>query len=256
MTTYNSLRLDVTGYLATVTLDRPPVNAVSMDVYREMAAVFQEISDRIDDIRTAILTGTGKCFCAGRDVKAAEGDPPEKRSTAARTAFSSLYHCAVPVIAAVNGPALGAGFAFVAMCDVIIASEKAMFGLPQINVGLCGEMTPVRRGLNQYQARRLYFSGEYVPAKELYRMGMVDKVVPHEELISEAQKLGRCFASKSPLALRAAKWSANEVEPITDFEKAYRAIESRVSMSLVNTEDHKEAVRAFLEKRPPVFRGR
>lgn len=256
MSDYENIRLEVKDFIATVTMDRPPVNALSMGLYKDIARVFQDISDRIEDVRVAIFTGTGKYFCAGRDLKVADADPPEKRSAAVKAAFHAVHHCAVPVVGAVNGPALGGGFTAAAVCDIIIASENAVFGLPEINAGLCGGFTSTRRGLNQYQGRLLYFTGERVPAQEFYRMGMVYKVVPQEALMTEAMKLARVLAGKSPLALRAAKWSANEVEVLNDFEYAYRAVESRVSLTLVNTEDHKEAVRAFVEKRAPVFKGR
>jgi enoyl-CoA hydratase len=253
---YELLNLEVKDFIATVTLDRPPVNALSMSLYNEVRAVFDEISERADDVRVAVLTAKGKYFCAGRDLKIADNDPPEKRSAAVRAAFGALYHCAVPVIGAINGAALGGGLTLVLDCDIIVASEVATFGLPEINAGLCGGMALNRRGFNQYQGRRLYFTGEAISAAELYRMGVADRVVSPEELMPEAMKLAGVLAAKSPVALRAAKWSANEVEKILDFEQAYRAVESRVSLALAATEDHKEAVRAFVEKRPPVFKGR
>jgi len=256
MSSYEHLTLEVADYIATVTLNRPPVNALSMALYKEIRAVFDEISARADDVRVAIVTANGKYFCAGRDLKIADDDPQEVRNAAVRAAFTSLYHCAVPVIAAVNGAALGGGLTIVLDSDIIIASENATFGLPEINAGLCGGMAINRRGFNQYQGRKLYFTGDAVSAQEMYRMGVVDTVTTPEELLPTAMELARKLAGKSPLALRAAKWSANEVEKILDFEQAYRAVESRVTLGLAQTEDHKEAVRAFIEKRPPVFVGR
>jgi enoyl-CoA hydratase len=253
--TYEYLDLELENFIATVTISRPPANALSMDLYNEIRSMFDEISENLD-VRVAILTAEGKYFCAGRDLKLAVNDPPEKRSKSVRAAFGSLYHCAVPVIGAINGPALGGGLTLVFDCDIIIASERATFALPEINAGLCGGMALMRRGLNQFQGRKLYFTGEPVSAEEFYRLGVVDKVVPHEQLMAEARKLADVLASKSPSALRAAKWSANEVEMILDFEQAYRAVESRVSLGLAAGEDHKEAVAAFREKRRPVFQGR
>ncbi|MFC1991041.1 enoyl-CoA hydratase-related protein [Chloroflexota bacterium] len=253
---YQFVKLEVMDYIATVTLDRPPVNALSMDLYRDIGSVFREISDRTDDVHVAILTGAGRCFCAGRDLKLAENDPWEKRSALARAAYGALYHCAVPVIAAVNGPAMGAGFVSTSFCDLIIASEKAVFALPEIDAGLNMSMAAMTRWLNTGHARKLAFTGERVSGHELYRMGMVEKVVPHDELMPEALKLAKVLASKSPGALRAAKWSANEVEKLTDHEQAYRAIEARVSMALFDTEDRREAGKAFVEKRPPTFKGK
>jgi enoyl-CoA hydratase len=256
MGSYEHLKLDVRDFIATVRLDRPPVNALTMDLYREIRDVFNEISDRQDDVRVAVLTGTGKYFCAGRDIKVSDDDPIEKRNAMVRAAFGALYHCAVPVIGAINGPALGGGFTLVVDCDIILASDNATFGLPEINVGLSGGMTGTRRGLNEYQGRKLYFTGEPITAAELHRWGMVDTVTAPAQLMPEAMKLAAKLASKSPVALRAAKWSANETEKIIDHEQADRAIESRVTLGLALTEDHKEAVRAFAEKRAPVFKGR
>jgi enoyl-CoA hydratase len=253
---YELLKLDVHDYIATVTLDRPPVNALSMALYKEIRAVFDEISERADDVRVAVLTASGKYFCVGRDMKQADNDPQEVRNAAVRAAFTSLYHCAVPVIAAVNGAALGGGLTLVLDSDIIIASELATFGLPEINAGLCGGMALNRRGFNQYQGRKLYFTGDAISAAEMYRLTVVDQVTAPDELLPVAHQLAAKLAAKSPVALRAAKWSANEVEKILDFEQAYRAVESRVTLGLAQTEDHKEAVRAFQEKRPPVFHGR
>jgi enoyl-CoA hydratase len=256
MGSYENLHLDVSDYIATVRLDRPPVNALTMAFYREIERVFLEISDRMEDIRVAVLTGTGRYFCAGRDLKIADNEPQEKRNASVRAAFAALYHCAVPVIAAVNGPALGAGLTAVMDCDIILASDNATFGLPEINAGLAGGMAGTKRGFNQYQGRKMYFTGDQLSAQELYRIGVVDSVHSPDQLMPEAMKLAAKLAAKSPLALRAAKWNANEVEKILDFEQAYRAVESRVTLGLAQTEDHKEAVRAFAEKRPPVFKGR
>jgi enoyl-CoA hydratase len=253
---YEGLKLEVSDYIATVRIDRPPANALSWQLYREIEAVFREVGERTEDVRVAVLTGTGKYFCAGRDIKVATNDPPEKRNASVRAAFASLLHCAVPVIAAVNGAALGGGLTLVLDCDIIYASERATFGLPEINSALCGGYTSTRRGFNTYQGRRLYFTGESVSAELLHRWGIVDTVTSPEELMPEAMKLAGVLAAKSPLALRSAKWSANEVEKILDFEQAYRAVESRVTLGLAKSEDHAEAVRAFAEKRPPVWVGR
>lgn len=255
MGNYQYVKLEVRDFIATVTLDRPPVNALSMDLYRDIGGAFEEVSER-DDVRVAILTGAGRCFCAGRDLKLAETDPWEKRSALTRRAFGNLYHCAVPVIAAVNGPAMGAGFIQTSFCDVIIASEQAIFALPEIDAGLNMSVKAMTRWVNTGYARKLAFTGERVPAQELYRIGMIQAVVPHDQLMPEAMKLAKVLAAKSPLALRAAKWSANEVEKLTDVEQAYRAIESRVSMGLFTTADRKEAGRAFVEKRAPKFTGK
>jgi enoyl-CoA hydratase len=129
--------------------------------------------------------------------------------------------------------------------------------MPEVDAGVNPSVATILRGFNQYQARALAFTGERVGPHDLMRMGMVRTVVSPEELIPEAEKLAAVLAAKSPLALQAAKWSANEVELLfTDFEQAYRAIESRVSAANLESEDRREAAKAFAEKRAPVFKGR
>jgi enoyl-CoA hydratase len=253
---YEFVKLHVQDFIATVTLNRPPVNALSLELYRDIAAVFREVSGRNQDIRVSILTGAGRCFCGGRDLKKADTDEPEARSAAVKTAFGALYHCEVPVIAAVNGPALGAGFALVTLCDIILASDLAIFGKPEIDAGVNPSIKHLTRGLNQYQARKLGFLGERIPAEELYRLGMVEKVVAPGELMPAALKMAQTIAAKSPLLMRLAKKSANEVEPMPDFEAAYANYESKVTVKLFQSEDSHEAGRSVIEKRPPKFSGK
>lgn len=257
MPEYSGIHFSVTDHVAEVRLDRPPANALNMDLYREIRDAFTVISEsEPTDIRAAILTGTGKYFCAGRDMKSADRDPVEKRNAMNRAAHFAVYHCAVPLIAAVNGAALGGGLTFVLESDIILAAESATFGLPEINVGLAGGLAATKRGLNVYQGRKLYFTGRSVDAAYLHQAGVVDTVTPAGELMAAARELARDIAAKSPVAVRAAKWSANEIEKILDYEQANRAIQSRVTLGLAATEDHKEAIRAFAEKRAPVFKGR
>ncbi len=249
------VRTEIRDYIATVTLDRPPVNALSMDLYRAIANAFRELDRRGTDVRVAILTGASKCFCGGRDIKQADTDPPEERSATVKDCFGALYHCEVPVIAAVNGPAMGAGFALAALCDVIIASEKAVFAIPEIDAGVNPGVAAFRRGFTEYQARKLAFTGERISPQELYRLGVADQVVAPDDLLPSARKLAAVMAAKSPLIMRKAKWSANETEKMVDFEQAYRAIESRVTVSLFNTQDSHEAGRSVIQKRAPKFKG-
>lgn len=257
MAEYENLTLEISEYIATISLDRPPVNAISMGLYRDIAAVFAEIATLTDDVRVVILTGKGRCFCAGRDLKVSEVEPPETRSAAAKASYSAIFHSVVPVIAAINGPAMGAGFLSALMSDFLIASDRAEFGLPEIDAGLNMSIASLMRGFNQYQARYYGFTAERVGPEEMHRIGIVQKVVPHEELIPETRRIAAILAAKSPMAMRAAKWSSIEVETMfQNFEQAYRAIESRVSMGLLHTEDRREAGRAFAEKRDPVFKDR
>lgn len=252
------IRCDVQDYIATVTMDRPPVNAVNSQFQQEIMHVFDTLSDR-DDVRVAILTGAGKCFCAGADIKARVGherQPGEtwQHSREAREAFHSIVECKVPVIAAINGPALGAGLALVASCDLLLASEQARLGLPEINVGLLGGGRHAMRLFGHSKARRLMFTGERLTGEELYRLGVVEACVPAERLLDSAYTLAAEIAAKSPIAMRLAKHAMNAIE-FMSLRDGYR-FEQNMTAELSKYEDSKEAMRAFVEKRPAVFKGR
>ncbi len=253
----NDLTVDVQGGVATVTLDRPPVNAVTLALYARIGELFAELGSS-SDVNCAIFTGSGtRAFCAGLDLNeflasTVEDDP--HRAEVIRTCFSRVRHCAVPTIAAVNGPALGAGTVFAAVCDIRIASENAKFSMPEINVGRCGGGAHVGRLIGQGALRRMYFTGDSVDAHEAYRIGLVEQVVPPEELLDTARALAERIAAKSPLGLRLAKQSLNEIE-FMPVEEGY-PVEQSYSTKLMATEDGREATLATIEKRAPVFRSR
>src|SRR5436309_1284251 len=163
------IKTEISDYIATVTIDRPPVNAMNRQMFDEIQAAFDALNNR-PDVRVAIFTGAGKCFCAGADMKARsaslEGQQAPRpgamwtHSRAAREAFNSILECSVPVICAINGPALGGGLALVASCDILLASENAVLGLPEIDVGLLGGGRHAQRLFGVYKARKLMYSGE------------------------------------------------------------------------------------------------
>jgi enoyl-CoA hydratase len=246
--------------IAVVTYDNPPVNAVSATMMSEMAEVFEQLSeDR--SVRAVILTGGGeRVFMAGADLKAPRGQqaedgsgPPASKATdtgrSARRAFFAVYDCDVPVIAAVNGPALGAGMVFVSVSDFIVAAEHARFGMTEINVGLLGGGAFLQRLLGPYRARKMFMLGRQAPAKEFYELGIVDAVVPVDQLLDKALELARELAAKSPIAMRLAKESLNRIESLS-LKDAYRT-EQDYTHRLLAFEDSAEARRAFVEKRAP-----
>jgi len=257
------LTVEVTDHVATVTLDRPPVNAVDNGTFAEILDVFNALgADR--EVRVAIFTAVGdRAFMAGVDLRSMGTrdrgpEVPARHVTdpgsVARDAMWAITDCAVPVIAAVNGPALGAGLAFAACCDVIVAAEGATFGTTEINVGLLGASAHLSLLVGRHKARELFFTGEAATAAELYRLGAVRAVVPREQLLDEARALATVLAAKSPVALRLAKESMNRVEflPLKD---AYRT-EQDYTARLLGFEDAKEARQAFLDKRDPEWRWR
>ncbi len=256
----SDLTVDLRDHIATVTLDRPPVNAVTTDTLREITAAFRSLSeDR--EVRVAIFTAAGtRAFMAGLDLRG--GSAPATPGPAdltdpghvAREAMWAITDCAVPVIAAVNGPALGAGLAFAACCDVIFAAEGATFGTTEINVGLLGASAHLSVLFGRHMARDLFFSGEAITAAEAYRVGAVKQVVPADSLAEVARAYAASLAAKSPIALRLAKESMNRVEHLP-LKEAYR-LEQDYTARLQGFEDAAEARAAYLEKRTPVWRWR
>lgn len=244
--------------IAMVTLARPPVNALSPAMYREIARLFDQLSDQ-DDVRVIVLSSGYKVFSAGADLKARReaikgpGDGWDLLRLA-REAFYAIKDCRKPVIAAINGSALGAGFGLAAHCDILVASETASVGLPEIDVGLMGGGTVLQRLFSPSTTRRMMFTGYRMSGAELYRLGVVEACVPPEDLIETALGFAREIASKSPLAIRISKETANAIEEMPARE-AYRYEQSRTA-EMANSADAKEAVAAFMEKRPPVFTGR
>jgi len=258
------LRVEVESHIATVTLDRPPVNAVTFATLFEIREVFDRLSDD-REVRVVVFTAAGsKAFMAGVDLKSVDEprDPAAVMPTwvitdparVAREAMWAITDCAVPVIAAVNGPALGAGLAFAACCDIIIASENARFGATEINVGLLGASAHVSTLVGRHKAREMFFTGEQVPAEDLHRVGAVRRVVPLDELAGAARDLATELASKSPIALRLAKESMNRVEDLP-LKEAYRT-EQEYTARLQGFADAREARDAFLERREPVYEFR
>jgi len=247
--------------VAIVTLDRPPVNAVDRPTMAELADAFRAL-DRDREVRVAIFTAAGdRAFIAGADLRSLDGERVEPPPATvldpghiARDLMASIIHCGVPVIAAVNGPAIGAGLAFAACCDVIVAAEGATFGCTEINVGLLGASSHLSTLVGRHKARELFFTGELITAEELHRLGSVRSVVPREALLDEAMALAELLAAKSPIALRLAKASMNHVEGLP-LEDAYR-IEQTYTARLAGFEDAEEARLAYLEKRPPEWRWR
>ncbi|MEQ8395836.1 enoyl-CoA hydratase-related protein [Thalassobaculum sp.] len=252
-----ALNVEKAGRIARVTLDRPPVNALTLQLYGEIADLFESMSTW-DDVNCVILSGAGtKAFCAGLDLHeflAATVEDDPKRAAIIRRTFSAVRNAAVPVIAAVNGPALGAGCVLASVCDMRIASDNATFGLPEINVGRCGGGAHLGRLIPQGMLRRMFFTGRPIDANEAYRIGLVDEVVPSAELADAAGRLAEILAAKAPLGLRLGKAALNEVE-FMPVEDGY-AREQQYSTRLMTTEDAREATRAVVEKRPPVFHGR
>jgi enoyl-CoA hydratase len=257
---YGPLKLEVDSdtMVAVVTLDRPPVNAIDRATHRAMNELFSSLGAR-RDVNAVVLAAAGRTFCAGVDLNERGREQAEKPLDPGRSwrdAKASILECSVPVIAAVQGAAIGAGLGLVSMCDFIIASEEARFGLTEINVGLLGGGSAAMRLVGRGTMRKMYFTGELLGAEEMHRLGAVASVVPSEQLLPEARAIAERIAEKSPIALRLAKESLNRLEEyVLPFETAYR-MEQDYTIRLRTFEDASEGARAFAEKRKPKWQWR
>ncbi len=258
MNDLKTLLLEVNERVAVVTLNRPPVNAQNAEMRAEITALFDELSDR-DDVMSIVITGAGKVFCAGADIRerpnlAATPGAYGRHNRLVRETHNAVVECSKPVIAAINGAALGAGFGLVMASDIWVASETAYVSMPEINVGLAGGVSFLQRHFSQSRARRMFFTGMQVDAAELYRLGLVEAVLPPAELMPYAMGIAHDIASKAPVAVRLAK-EASRMTLNMPLREAYRYEQSN-TVALSKTDDAKEAQRAFLEKRKPVYQGR
>ena len=248
------IRIDVADHVALVTMDAPPVNAQNAQFNIEMAYAFDMLSDR-DDVRCVILTGAGKVFSAGADMRArpdlTKAGEKWQHNRRARESYHAIRECTKPVIGALNGAALGAGLAVAASCDILVAAEEASLGLPEIDVGLMGGGRHAQRLFGHSTLRRMMFTGYRVPGPELYRLGVVEACVPREKLIETAREIAETIAAKSPAAMRLAKQSLNTIEEMS-LRDGYR-YEQSMTAQLADHPDSKEAQAAFREKRKPVF---
>ena len=252
------IRVQIADHVALVTMDNPPVNAQNAALHDEMIRAFDRLSD-MDEVRVAVLTGKGRCFCAGVDIKARAGQqrgPGDawRGMRFARECFHAILECRKPVIAAINGPALGAGLAVAASCDILLAGESAALGLPEIDVGLMGGGRHAMRLFGHSRARRMMLTGYRVSGAEMYRLGVVEACLPDDRLLDAAMELAREIAAKSPIASVTAKHALNTIEEMT-LRDGYR-FEQNMTVALQGTDDSREAMRAFVEKRKPVFKGR
>lgn len=250
------IRVERRSGIAWCTLDRPPLNLIDPPLIAALREAFDDLA-RDPGVRAAVLTGAGRAFTAGMNVHVLRGlDAVGARSLIVSLcgAIEAVHKAPFPVIAAVNGPALGAGFGLAASCDIIVASENAVFGLPEIDVGLMGGGKHTSRIVPHSLARRMMLTGYRAPASEMYRRGIIEACLPVDELLPYCLEMAAVIASKSPLATRYAKDSMRTIENMT-LRDGY-IYEQGNTAKLSTSYDAQEAVAAFVEKRAPVFQGR
>lgn len=259
------VRYEVEQHIATITLDRPEVrNALNHEAYAQLESAFRR-AQRDTDVRCVILTGADPAFCSGDDVKAIMlGAEKETTVTSLRAvrpaptpAAMAVLECDRPVIAAVNGAAVGWGMDLALFCDIRLASERAKFAELFIRRGLIADLGGLWRlpqVVGPSRAAELLFTGDVIDAREAERIGLVSRVVPHEDLLAAARDLAGRIAANAPLALRYMKEGLRRAQR-GDVHELGAYVGSTLA-TLFATEDHREGALAFVEKRQPVFRGR
>ena len=248
------VRVAVAEGIAELKLDHPPVNAFDSAGWEQLADTFRRLGDD-PAVRVVLLAAEGRGFCAGVDVKelARDGSLITRVNRGCYDTFAAIYDCPVPVISAVHGYCLGGGIGISGASDIVIASEDASFGLPEIDRGALGAATHLMRLVGMQKTRRMLYTGESIGAAEAYRLGALESVVPREKLRDAALELARKIAGKSPRALRLAKWSLNGIE-VLDPKQSYR-FEQGFTLELYMSPDSQEARDAFVEKRDAKFDG-
>jgi len=257
---FDNLLLERDAGVATVTINRPQaLNALNPATLQELLACSDELQhDR--GVHCVLLTGAGdRAFVAGADIAAMETMSPfEARgfSRLGQRVMRMWEELPVPVIAAVNGFALGGGLELALACDLIVAADSAKFGQPEINLGITpgfGGTQRLARRVGVAAARWLIYSGDMIAAAEAFRLGLVYRVLPSSELMPEVRKMAATLAGKAPIALQQAKAAIN-VGTEVDLEDGCR-YEAEAFALTFGSQDRSEGMRAFLEKRRAVFKG-
>ncbi len=256
---YENIIFEIKGAVAYITTNRPPMNPLNLAILREMQDAINKIAaDK--SLRVLIITGGGdKSFVAGADIKAMSGmtqEQIEEFGLAGQAVMRSLENLPIPVIAAVNGFALGGGTELAISCDFIIASEKAKFGQPEVKLGIIpgfGGTQRLARLIGRNMAKELIYRGNIIDAAEALRIGLANHVVPADKLMEEAEKIAAEIAAAGPRAVALCKQAINggyhkELDAGND-------IEVNCFFESFKTADRREGLSAFLEKRTPDFKG-
>jgi len=255
------VRVETADSVAAVTLDRPPVNALSSGFYAELSAVLERIAADPQVSVMVLMSASSRAFSAGADMTelaalsgADADDADARRQELARRVFGQLLELPQPSIAVLDGPAIGAGAVIASCADMRMGSRQASFALPELSVGRCGGGRHMMRHLPQGVVRRMFFTGQPLSSEEALRFGFLDSVHDRGELADAAMARARGIAANSPLALRLGKAALNESEALP-VQEGY-AVEQQYTLRLARTADAREALAARREKRAPRFTGR
>lgn len=260
MREFNTIDFIIDEHIAVITINRPRfLNALNTEVLRELSEVI-DLIDKDSSIRVVIVTGAGeKAFVAGADISEMQTkDVIEARefSSLGNMIFLKMENLRMPVIAAVNGFALGGGCELAMACDIRIAGNRAKFGQPEVGLGIMagfGGSQRLARLVGKGMAKEILFTGEMIHAERAYEIGLVNRVVNSSEVLEEAKKMAQTIAAKSPLGVSFSKKAVNEGLNL-DLERAL-SLEVELFGSIFSTKDRIEGISAFLEKRQPFFKG-
>jgi enoyl-CoA hydratase len=255
---YKTILYEKKDRIGTITLNRPKsMNSLSSELLRELDHVLTEI-DRDDDVKVVILTGSEKFFAAGADItEIGQIKTPvdaHRFLKMAQAVFNHIEDLEKPVIAAISGLALGGGCELTLACDLRIAADNSTFGQPEIKIGVipgAGGTQRLPRIVGVTKAKELLYTGDFMDAQEAYRIGLLNKVVPAASLVEEARKMALKIARQPGFALKATKLSVNG--GLNMDIKSAMAYEARCFEILFSTDDQKEGMNAFIEKRKPAF---
>jgi enoyl-CoA hydratase len=255
---YEMILTETHGRVGLITLNRPQaMNALNNQLLRELMDAL-ETFDKDESIGAMVITGNAKAFAAGADIKEMAGKSIEQMMDTDHLAvFGRIRTIRKPVIAAVSGWALGGGCEVALSCDMIVASESARFGQPEINIGVipgAGGTQRLTRAVGKAIAMEMILNDRRLSAQEAYQFGMVNRVVPVETYLDEALKLAEEIAARAPVAVRAAKKMINQAYEMTLSQGL--AAEKQEFYNLFATEDQKEGMQAFVEKRHPQWKGK
>jgi len=262
MAKFENIIYEKRGSSGIITLSRPDkMNALSLGLALELGEVVDE-ADQDEEVRVVILTGGKKLFCAGADIEELSTLTVPSAATVFLRGLGKAFdkigrELSKPIIAAVAGAALGGGLELCLACDIRIAAENATFGFPEVTVGVipaAGGTQRLPRIVGIAKATEMILSGKAINAEEAYRIGLVNKVVPLDKLMDEAEEMANMLAKRAPLSLKAAKSSIKMAADV-NLDSGLN-FELLSASALFASEDTKEGIRAFVEKRKPVFKGK
>lgn len=260
MSNYETILVEKRGSVATLTINRPDkLNALNSKVHMEGVAALDELK-KDESVRVLVVTGAGeKSFIAGADISEFEGKTPvtQRNGFHERTLFNSIDNFPKPVIAMINGFCLGGGCELALACDIRLASENARLGQPEINLGIIpagGGTQRLTRLVGEGKSMEMILSGDMIDAQTAHNLGLVNHIYAPEELEAKTMEMANKIAEKAPIALQMAK-EAVKLASRSNLDEGLRR-EVDLFAICFSTEDKKEGVAAFLEKRKPVFKGK